>query len=99
MLETTLSNQCQKYFASLGDKCLAIKKHQSGYSGRRGISDWILCYRGQYVAIELKTGTNVISVLQKKFLEEVKAAGGYAVVCYFLEEVKEVIKKIDKDLK
>lgn len=96
MLESSLSNQCKKYFASLGSKCVAIKKHQSGYSGRRGISDWLICYKGRFIAIELKVGNNTATDLQKEFLDEVRAAGGYAAVCYFLDEVKEVIRKIDE---
>lgn len=97
MLEGTLSKNCKDYFKSLGSCCKAIKKHQGAYTSQKGISDWLICYKGRFIAMELKIGDNTTSDLQEEFLVEIDEAGGVRAVCYFLDEVKEVIRKIEAE--
>jgi len=48
---------------------------QTGY-GQHGVSDFVVCYRGKYFAIETKYGANVPTRLQRVFGGRVTNAGG-----------------------
>jgi hypothetical protein len=48
--------------------------------GRAGIPDIVVCYRGQFIAIECKAGKNTTTALQRRELSAVEDAGGYALV-------------------
>lgn len=54
---------------------------QSGF-GRRGIPDFIVCYKGHFLAIETKSkhSSHKVTPLQKKELEAIKHAHGTALV-------------------
>lgn len=58
---------------------------------RRGVSDIIACYCGQYVALELKDDTGTPSHQQIHFLEKVIKAGGWGAVCRTLWDVAHVL--------
>ena len=92
--EESLSLKVKEYFLSLSPHVKAIRKDQSQYSGNTGISDWLVCVGGLFVAIELKVDKNKPSKKQEIFLKEVREAGGAAFACWSLNEVKQVIKAI-----
>ena len=48
--------------------------------GRAGIPDIIVCYRGQFIAIECKAGKNTTTALQRRELSTIEKAGGYSLV-------------------
>ena len=50
-----------------------------GY-GRSGVPDIICCFRGQFVAIECKSGDNKPTALQQKELKNIMLSGGHAFV-------------------
>lgn len=55
----------------------------AGVYGRGGASDFICCCHGVMIAIEAKAdSTCTPTVLQKKFMQEVKDAGGLAMVVH-----------------
>lgn len=58
----------------------------------RGIPDIIGCYRGRFVALELKRPGETPTVIQKKFLRTLKSAGALTAVIHSVDELKEVIK-------
>jgi pantoate kinase len=63
----------------------------TGY-GISGVSDFIICYNSKFIAIEAKAGNNKPTPLQQIFLENVRKAGGIAMVInennlYELEEI------------
>lgn len=58
---------------------------------KKGISDFIICVRGIFVAIELKAGNNTPSPHQKFFIKNVVNAGGIGGTCYTLKQVKVLI--------
>ena len=62
--------------------CLYIKAPAGIYSSRRGISDFIFCVNGRFVAIEVKTEVGKITPIQEQFLKEVEEAGGIAICMY-----------------
>lgn len=58
----------------------------------RGIPDIIGCYRGRFVALELKRPGETPTVIQKKILRTLKSAGALTAVIHSVDELKEVIK-------
>lgn len=50
-----------------------------GY-GRSGIPDIVACYKGVFIGIECKSGTNKPTKLQMKELERIKQVGGISLV-------------------
>ena len=52
----------------------------TGGYGRSGVPDIILCYKGNFVGIECKSGTNKPTPLQEKNMKDIRAAGGVTLV-------------------
>lgn len=65
-------------------------------ASKAGIPDILCCINGMFLAIEVKTpGTaNNTSALQAYNLDKVKECGGYSLVAWSLEQVKEFINAI-----
>ena len=59
-----------------------------------GTPDIIACYRGKFIAIEVKRGKNEATDLQKARHEEIRRAGGAVCVMRDPEEVVSFLKKI-----
>jgi hypothetical protein len=64
---------------------------QCGY-GRAAI-DFICCMDGLFLAIEAKAGNNKVGARQQATLEEIKVAGGRAVVAYSWADVEEALER------
>lgn len=47
---------------------------------RAGVPDILVCYKGRFIALELKTKSGRVSELQKYEIERIRKAGGHAVV-------------------
>lgn len=83
-----------------------VYKPPGGMFGRGGMSDCLMCWRGVFVAIEIKAsyedGGSDVTALQLKTLREVNAAGGVGAVLRGrsfdrLAAIKEaVLKKIEE---
>jgi len=64
-----------------------------------GVPDLLICYRGVFIALEVKRPVGGrLSALQKIQIEAIEKAGGVARVVRSLDEVKEIINKIDDDI-
>lgn len=79
-------------------RSVGIKKENGSYIplayGEKGISDIIACSpKGQFIAIEVKKKGGKPSPDQIRFLEEVKARGGVAILAYSLDDVIPVVEK------
>ena len=65
-----------------------------------GISDIIGCYRGRYIAVEVKDAKHKsapnggLTPLQMKFLAEVRAAGGLEIIVYTSATPEAVVEHI-----
>ena len=64
------------------------------YGNVKGISDILCCYRGRYVAIEVKGKGGRASADQLEFLESVNLSGGVAFLAYSLDDVLEKLRGI-----
>lgn len=52
----------------------------TGGYGRSGVPDIVGCVNGRFVAIECKAGLNQPTALQEREMENIKNAGGVAIV-------------------
>lgn len=48
--------------------------------GNAGVPDFLICLRGRFVAIECKANGGKTTKLQEKHLEDIRKAGGKAIV-------------------
>lgn len=63
-----------------------------------GVSDIIGCYKGRFIAIELKAGKGKASDAQLEFIRRVNEAGGIGFVAYDLDTVIEKLGLEDRFL-
>ncbi len=90
--EKTITNQILKYLKS-EPECFAFKEH-GGLYGTSGTPDIICCYRGKFVAFEVKTEQGRLSKLQEITIERIQQAGGVAAKVTSLAEVKDILKGV-----
>jgi hypothetical protein len=95
MSEKELTKKIQNYLNTIKD-CFYWKEH-GGYYGTAGIPDIIVCYRGRFIAFEVKAGGNQPTALQKITIRKILKAGGYALVVRSVEEVTQVIEAFKGD--
>jgi hypothetical protein len=92
MNEKEITSQIKEYLKTLKD-CFFWKEH-GGQFGQAGIPDLIVCYRGRFIAFEVKTEKGKLSVLQAVTIRQIQKAGGTAAVVRSVEEVKAIISQI-----
>ena len=68
-----------------------IRVQPGAHGSMRGVSDILCCYKGQFIAIELKVGKNQPTKLQSHFIKKIIETGGKGAICRCLDEVKNVI--------
>ena len=57
-----------------------------------GVSDILGCFRGKFLAIEVKVPGNEATDIQKQFLQNIIDSGGIAFVAHSLDEVFRALK-------
>ena len=75
-------------------ECFAWKTHGGMYSVA-GLPDIICCYRGRFVAFEVKTETGKLTKLQENTIAKINAAKGYAFKVTSVNEIKEILENIN----
>ena len=70
-----------------------LKTHVSSFQ-RQGEPDVTVCYKGRYLAFELKVKGNKPTKLQEHKMCEIRRAGGIAMVARTLKEVEEALDEI-----
>ena len=73
-------------------------KIAQGRFSKGGISDIIGCYRGNFVALEVKRSTTKPTALQLQYLNDTVNAGGYGAIVRSAKDVEAVISLIDEDI-
>jgi len=73
----------------------------TGGYGRSGVPDFIVCYRGRFIAIECKAGDNVPTALQDRELDRIRKMGGHALWVNEknVDDVHELLKLINGETK
>ena len=61
--------------------------------GEAGRSDLHVCYRGRFIAMEVKTVTGKLTDKQARYLEQVQRAGGIAVVVRSVDEALAILEQ------
>lgn len=93
MREKTIENQIKKYLKDKGAYC--VKYHGNQFS-QVGVADLLVCYKGKFLAIEIKNEIGKTSPLQEQNILMVKKAGGVSFVARSLEDVKRILEDIDR---
>lgn len=92
MKEQDIQRKIIKYLESVGAYVVKVVA-----SNKSGTPDILACYRGIFLAVEVKrpeTKTNV-SELQEYNIKKIKEAGGVAIVSWDLDAVKAVVENIN----
>lgn len=105
MSEAALQRQVAEYLdAVLPDECTwfhvpnggSRNKAEAGklksHGVKPGVADCILIYRGQVIAIELKTAKGRLSNAQSYWKTIFEAAGGWFYLCRSLDDVQAVLE-------
>ena len=92
MKEKTITNQILKYLKS-EPECFAFKEH-GGLYGVSGLPDIICCYKGKFMAFEVKTTQGRLSKLQEITIKRINESGGMAFKVTSLQEVKDILKEV-----
>ena len=96
--ESKIKKEITAYLDSLGERCWWTSIIPMGY-GKRGIPDILYCYRGRFLALEVKAdATKDALPWQKRQLAAISAAGGVACVVWSVEHVKHEINCMDREL-
>jgi len=68
-------------------------------ASKKGVPDIIGCYKGHFIAVEVKTPTtmNNVSPLQQYNLKEINDRGGYAIVAWEVKDVEQMLEVIDEN--
>lgn len=90
MNEQTIQKKIIKHLESIGAYVIKIVVAQ-----RSGIPDLICCYRGKFIAFEVKSKTGKVSALQSYNIQKIKEQDGHAFVVRSVEEVKDIIKQLE----
>lgn len=85
----------KKIIAYLNFKgCYSIKTITTN---RSGSPDIICCYKGLFIALEIKADKGRISKLQSYHLEQIKKSGGIAAIVRSVEDAKKVFEDIEDE--
>lgn len=77
MKEAQFSREVTQYLESKG----AIVNNQTGSMfSKVGVSDLLACYKGFFIALELKVGSYQPDPLQISYLQKVRDAGGFGLI-------------------
>lgn len=97
MASSKESGLVKKVVQALRDRgAWATKIHGNIYS--QGVPDVLCCYRGYFLAFELKLPGKErnLTDLQRHQLESIKAAGGVGMMITTVKQAMAVLDKIDK---
>ncbi len=67
----------------------------SGANNMAGFPDLLACYRGRFVALEVKTATGEPTEQQARVITNILTSGGYAKVVRSWEDVQQLLTEID----
>lgn len=91
--EYRIVQNIKKLIRARGGWC--VKIHGGPYQDA-GTPDILACYKGRFVAIEVKTSRGVARPEQKVTRKAITDSGGYALITHLVGEVADVLDAIDK---
>lgn len=92
MTEQDYQRKITKYLESKGAYVAKVI-----VGNKKGIPDILACYKGKFIAVEVKTPRTInnTSKLQDYNLKKINDSGGYALVAWSIETVTELLEHID----
>ena len=91
--EYRIVQNIKKLIRSRGGWC--VKIHGGPYQDA-GTPDILACYKGKFIAVEVKTSRGVARQEQKITQLAIAESGGYALITHLIGEVADVLDTIDK---
>ncbi len=91
--ETSLQERIQKLIVKRGGY---VNKNHGDMISDPGIADLTACYRGRYLAIEVKVNDNIPTKQQGIHARRVLRAGGISIVAWSIEVIDQVLSEIDR---
>lgn len=91
MREKNIENKIKAYLKSIG--AYYVKYFGNQFS-QVGVPDILCCYKGRFIGIEVKNERGKTSPLQDVNIQQIKDAGGLAIVARTVDEVKQLIDSI-----
>ena len=92
MKEKSIENKIKQYLKTVED--LYFFKEHGGLYGTAGVPDLICCYKGRFIALEVKAPDGKPTALQDATIRRITGAGGIARIVRSLEEVKDIITEL-----
>lgn len=96
MNEQTIVESIKRYLKSV--KNLFFWKEHGGIYGTAGIPDIIVCYKGRFIAFEVKQPGKVLTTLQNATIKRIIECGGYALKVDNVNQVREVIEAFKNEI-
>ena len=90
MKEKSIENKIKAYLKTI-DSLFFFKEH-GGLYGTAGVPDIICCYKGLFIAFEVKTNDGKTTALQDATIKRIRKAGGIAEIVRSVDEVKRIIE-------
>ena len=90
MRESQIQRKILQYLKSI-ENLYYIKTVVTNLSG---VPDVIVCYKGQFIAFEIKRPGGKVSKLQEYNMERIREAGGKAYVVFDVDSVKHIIERM-----
>lgn len=91
--EKHVENEGRKFLRSIG--AWEVKIFANEMQGK-GFPDVLVCYKGQFIALEFKAPSGTASAIQNATLAKIERAGGIVAKPRSLQHVKDLIATIDK---
>ena len=92
--EAKIKKEIVAYLKSLGDRCWYAPYVQNGY-GKNGVPDYLVCYRGRFLALEVKKEGGKPTPWQTYQIAAIDAALGIAGVVTSAADVRKLLRKIE----
>ena len=88
MLESLIQSKILRYLQQRPD-VWCVKTIQCN---ERGVPDLLLCYRGEFIGLEVKSDTGRATKIQLAQMQRIRAAGGTAEIVTSIEDVKDILE-------
>jgi len=94
MKEQQYQSKIVKYLESRGAYVIKVVA-----ASKKGVPDVIACYKGQFIAIEVKTPLtrSNTSKLQEYNLDKIAEAGGQSGIAVHIDDINPMLNRIDND--
>lgn len=92
MKESDIVRAILKYLKTVPD-CFFWKEHGGMYD-TAGIPDIICCYRGKFMAFEVKTEKGRTTALQESVINKIQKCGGKTAVVRSVDEVRILLEEM-----